>query len=107
MSGGNTMSLDDKNLDKLLIAYNQLDDSMKEYIDEDEWATHIDLIRKIVKRNKLLKQHKPVLKLFDNLSDRIIQYPIRQVVENLEEYHDYTINQYDHIIKKYVEIKNL
>ena len=101
------MSLDDKNLEKLLIEYNQLDDSMKKYIDEDEWTTHIDLIRKIVKRNKLLKQHKPVLKLFDNLSDRIIQYPIRQVVENLEECHDYTINQYDHIIKKYVEIKNL
>ena len=101
------MSLDDKNLEKLLIEYNQLDDSMKEYIDEDEWTIHIDLIRKIVKRNKLLKQHKPVLKLFDNLSDRIIQYPIRQVVENLEEYHDYTINQYDHIIKKYVEVKKL
>ena len=101
------MSLYDENLEKLLISYNELDDNMKKYIDEDEWSNHTDLIKKIIKSNKLLRQHKHELKLFDNLRNRVIHYPSRLVAENIVESPDYTVNQYDHDIKKYVEIKSL
>lgn len=93
------MSNCDGNSEKFLTTYNELDKYMRKYLNESEWTSHIDLIRKMVKKDKFFKNYEYDLRSYADLRNAIVHNPDKREANPIAEPHDY-------IIIKYEDIKN-
>ncbi len=86
------------NYDEFITIYNELDDFMREELDQDHWTSHSDLIRQMAKKNKVFNIYMDELLSFARLRNAIVHNPYNRYAQPIADPHDYVVEKYKKIL---------
>ncbi|MGI6606689.1 MAG: CBS domain-containing protein [Peptococcia bacterium] len=90
-------NLSSSNADRFITIYNELDEYMRKYLQEDERVPHTELIKKMVQKSSVFNAHKHELKSFASLRNAIVHNPDKKNADPIAEPHSAVITRYESI----------
>ncbi|HHX62190.1 MAG TPA: CBS domain-containing protein [Epulopiscium sp.] len=91
------------NSQKFLAIYNELDDFMRQDLNEEHYVSHSDMLYKIIKKgNSVFDYYYQDLKSFSRLRNAIVHNPDKRTADPIAEPHDDIVKQYQELLDKVV-----
>ena len=89
------------NAQKFLAIYNEIDDFMRQDLNEEHYISHSDLIYKMIKKgNYVFDYYYQELKSFSRLRNAIVHNPDKRTADPIAEPHDEALRQYQELLNK-------